>query len=226
MRGMRARDAGTRTGRHRATGGTGAVLAAALLLTGCAGAADARAPGEVVDAADCVVQEVFGAASAPDGVPVGPRAGGVPSGFRPVAVVECRAVLEVVDAPPVDVEVLDPGATPGEDPGVTGEDPGVPSEDAPADDTGTPPGAVVEVVRREGGLPRLLRHLARADVAPRPDQACMLMYETRPVIYLVDADGRAVRAQWPTDACGFLLDGARETLAGVREVATERVVVG
>lgn len=184
-----------------------------LVLSGCAGVAvPGAAPtpdaAEVVDAADCAVEATFdGYGTGFGDLPPGPRAGAVPDGFEPAAAVECRVSWEFVEEPVPAPDLAVPGGTGTATPDVTG---------APVPD----PGAVVDVVRLDGDLVPLLDQLRRPDVVPQPDQACVAMVEFTPVLYLVDADGRAVRVQWPTDACGFLLDGARESLAELRETTT------
>ncbi|GIG41096.1 hypothetical protein [Cellulomonas phragmiteti] len=222
-----------RRGTGRAWGG---VLVAGLLvvgpLVGCAGQAspggdpveptqpsDPAVPSdpatagadvaEVVDAADCAVRETFTAygSGEGDGLPAAPRAGAVPPGFVPVAAVECRWVMDVQPAPEPP-QVVEPGETAPEAPV---------APDAPA---GTAGGARVDVVRLEGDLAPLLAQLARPDVPAQPDQACIAMFEVVPLLYLVDADDRAVRVAWPTDACGFLLDGAADTVAALTPGST------
>lgn len=136
----------------------------------------------------------------------------------------------------------DPGTGPGAEPGVppagpeagteagveAGPEAGAGAADPQADtgaaqpSTGTEPTApvgTVDAVRLEGDLGPLLAQLRRPDVAPVPDQACMAMFQVVPLLYLVDADGRAVHVRWPTDSCGFLLDGAIESLSGLHETA-------
>jgi hypothetical protein len=86
------------------------------------------------------------------------------------------------------------------------------------------PATVLEVVLT-GDLGPLLAALARPSDPVPADIACPAMYEFKPQIYLVDAAGRAVRPQWPVNACGFLQEGAAATLLGLSEVSsTERVV--
>ncbi|MBO9569385.1 MAG: hypothetical protein J7503_11230 [Cellulomonas iranensis] len=234
----------------------GRLVGGVVLLGGCAGAAPpgGEPPGgemgrggaaEVVDAADCAVQEVVVALGAGDGegLPAAPRAGAVPRGFEPVAAVECRlAALALVPGPaPELVPELGAPAVPGDavgarvPPGRTVEAPALPGavEDAPAapDPSATEgseltsPGVRIDAVRLEGDLGPLLAQLRRPDVAPRPDQACMAMFQAVPVLYLVDADGRAVRARWPTDACGFLREGAIESVAALTEVDRDELTL-
>ncbi|MBO3088056.1 hypothetical protein [Cellulomonas dongxiuzhuiae] len=183
-----------------------------MLLTACAGPATGTSPAEIADAADCAVRETlaaFGTGGGED-LPAAPRAGRVPEGFAPVAAVECRMPEVRVLPAPEPPQILEPGASSLEDA-------------APAPVPVPPTGASVDVVRLEGDLGPLLAQLARRDVPARPDQACMAMFEVVPVLYLLDADDRAVRVRWPTDACGFLLEGAREGLAGLRETGRTTV---
>ncbi|MBD7917971.1 hypothetical protein H9657_06725 [Cellulomonas sp. Sa3CUA2] len=187
------------------------VLGVGVLLTACAGPSTSTPPAEIADAADCAVRETLAALGTGDGegLPAAPRAGRVPEGFAPVAAVECRMPEVRVLPAPEPPQVLEPGDLP------------VPG----GEDLGTPPpaGTSVDVVRLGGDLGPLLAQLARRDVPARPDQACMAMFEVVPVLYLLDADDRAVHVRWPTDACGFLLDGAREALAGLRETGRTTV---
>ncbi|TFH71923.1 hypothetical protein [Cellulomonas sp. HD19AZ1] len=234
----------------------GRLVGGVVLLGGCAGAAPpgGEPPGgemgrggaaEVVDAADCAVQEVVVALGAGDGegLPAAPRAGAVPRGFEPVAAVECRlAALALVPGPaPELVPELGAPAVPGDSagarvpPGRTVEAPALPGavEDAPAapgssrteGSEPTSPGVRIDAVRLEGDLGPLLAQLRRPDVAARPDQACMAMFQAVPVLYLVDADGRAVRVTWPTDACGFLREGAIESVATLTEVDRDELTL-
>jgi hypothetical protein len=46
------------------------------------------------------------------------------------------------------------------------------------------------------------------------------MWESQPQVYLVDADGRAVRVRWPSDVCGLLLDGVTRPLGALEVVRT------
>ncbi|WP_156442128.1 hypothetical protein [Cellulomonas iranensis] len=254
----------------------GRLVGGVVLLGGCAGAAPpgGEPPGgemgrggaaEVVDAADCAVQEVVVALGAGDGegLPAAPRAGAVPRGFEPVAAVECRlAALALVPGPaPELVPELGAPAVPGDGdvgpavpgggddgpavpgdaagarvpPGSTVEAPALPGvvEGAPAAPgpsatelpEPTSPGVRIDAVRLEGDLGPLLAQLRRPDVAARPDQACMAMFQAVPVLYLVDADGRAVRVTWPTDACGFLREGAIESVATLTEVDRDELTL-
>ena len=187
---------------------TGVVVAALAVLAGCAGAASADRPAaEIADAADCAVREALAGrgTGGGDGLPAAPRAGSVPDGFEPVAAVECRMSVEVAPAP---------------------EPRPVPDATAPDEPTGpAPAGTPVDVVRLEGDLGRLLEQLRRPDVPAEPGQVCMAMFEVVPVLYLVDADDRAVRVQWPTGSCGFLLDGARAAVDALEVTSRSTVTV-
>lgn len=196
------------------------VVGAGAVLIGCAGSTPSAAPAEVVDAVDCAVREVLWGPGAGEELPPAPPAGAVPGDFTPVAAVQCRPVVRVQPAP-----------RPTRLPGVEEQEPapellpdgGRPD---PADEPGPdadPTAAPIEAVRLEGDLRPLLRQLARPDVQEKPGQACMAMREVVPVVYLVDASDRAIRVRWPAGPCGFRLDGADESLAGLKEV--ERVPV-
>lgn len=86
--------------------------------------------------------------------------------------------------------------------------------------TATPSDARVLAIEKDGDLGRLLAVLAEPSEQPEPDTICPADYRPRPVLFLVDASGRAVRPAWPTTACGRLKPGAREALAGLRTVTT------
>lgn len=189
-------------------GAVSAVAAAVVIavLGACAGPEEVRPapPGAAqiaVGGPDCLADEVLaalplaGPASERSKRPA-PEAGTVPPGFDAVQVVECRAPGLTLSTPSTSTATAAPAT----------------------------PIAVVEVVLT-GDLGPLLVALARpSDPVPR-DLACPAMFEFQPQIYLEDARGRAVRPQWPVDACGFLHDGATAALAGLIEVSsTERVV--
>ncbi len=207
-------------------------LRALGLHSACAGAGPARPMAEIADdGPDCTATDVLGdlGLRPPTGDDrPGPAAGAVPPGFDPVAVVECTAGpadLSPLDPPPAELSTAVPGAVP-EDPASAPEHTGVVPNDPAPDATPTVPTAItVTLVERRGDLGPLLRALSRPSEPARADQACMAMWESRPVIYLLDAEGRAVRAQWPTTSCGFLLDGATASLAAIPTVgSTEQTV--
>ncbi|MCM0641361.1 hypothetical protein [Cellulomonas wangsupingiae] len=194
-----------------------AVAAGLVVLTGCAGAAGPERPAaQVADTADCAVRETLDAfgTGGGDDLPAAPPAGSVPDGFEPVAAVECRLGVEVAPAPepqPVP-DAMAPDAT-------------APDATAPAADGPATAGTLVDVVRLEGDLAPLLEQLQRPDVPAQPDQACMAMFEVVPVLYLVDAGDRAVRVQWPTGPCGFLLDGARTAVDALEVTSRSTITV-
>jgi len=163
------------------------------------------ASAEVVEAGpDCLADDVVASMSLlphDTGRP-GPAPGTVPPDFEPAAVVECRvpfAELLQEPAPPTlvprvdDLDAVDPDGEPDVVQRLT-----------------------VEEVTLTGDLGPLLAVLAR-DSAPPSKGACMAMMEMKPVIFLVDSEGRAVWPQWPVDGCGFLRDGAAATLEGLTE---------
>lgn len=201
-------------------------VAVVLVLAGCAGTGPGgiepagTGSAEIGDVADCVADEVLTGMGI-DGGPGGwtgrpaPAAERVPDGFEPVRVVECRMVvgeirplepdrdlLEHLDPSEVDVNDL---RTPG-----------------PTSPPG-PPEVSLQQVEREGDLTRLLAALAEPSDRPREGQACPAMFEMKPALFLVDAEDRVVRAQWPTTSCGFLRPGAHEALASVPEVGGRTV---
>jgi hypothetical protein len=51
------------------------------------------------------------------------------------------------------------------------------------------------------------------------------MWQSQPQVYLVDGDGRAVRVAWPTDGCGFALDGVTAPLDHLAEGAVTRLTL-
>ncbi len=218
----------------------GAVLVVGLLAA-CAGQGPGRPAAEIAeDGPDCTATEVLWSLGVQPPVGddrPGPEPGAVPSGFEPVAVVECvggpasatiaeppaelwTAVPEPLPDPEVDLrdapehsDLVTPESTPGSTP--------EPEETGPADE----PTITITLVERRGDLGPLLRALSRPSQTPGPDQICAAVWESQPVIYLVDADGRAIRAQWPTTACGLLLDGVTAPLATLPVVATTEQVV-
>jgi hypothetical protein len=212
-------------------------------------------PAEVAqDGPDCLADEVLaldGTGGGPPGRPPrpAPRTGTVPDGFTPVRVVVCRLELELVAGPPPEIiPALPPGEWGRLEPDPRGVEPEpVPGSGRLTPDTevpvplpgdgltvpgGDPPpapahdgGGTVREVTLEGDLAPLLTALARRSDRVPPDQACPAMFEVKPQIYLVDAQGRAVRPQWPVTGCGFLQDGAAELLSELRETSSvERVI--
>lgn len=202
--------------RDRRIAGTAlALVLPAVLAGGGCGPATARPPDAAiaVDGPDCTATEVLGGLGVvpPEGHDrPAPAAGSVPAGFEPVAAVHCRGPL---DAPVALVEPPDLRAT----------TPAAPTADAVAPESTTPPDAapvtVVEA-RLEGDLGPLLGVLARPSQVAPPGQACPAMWESQPQVYLVDADGRAVRVSWPSDVCGFLLGGVTRPLGALEVVRT------
>jgi hypothetical protein len=204
--------------------------AAALALAGC-GSSTAPAVAEIVDEGpECLATEVLQglAIQPPEGHDrPAPAAGSVPADFDPVAVVECRGPLSEVEvwSEPgqlVVPELLEPEEDRVE-PGGPGEvglqpgEPGGPALPAPQEPAAPTPVTVTEV-ELHGDLAPLLADLARPSRTAGPDQACPAMMEYQPQIYLLDALGRAVRVQWPTDGCRFLLDGVTDGLTALTEV--------
>ncbi|WP_225753853.1 hypothetical protein [Actinotalea sp. Marseille-Q4924] len=195
----------------------GVLLLTAALLGACSGtAAPAAPPAAVAPSADCLADEVLlalGVAGDLTGRPGG-AAGSVPEGFEPVLAVECRPDLAVVPAP-----ARPPTPPP---PGADVEVPPRSPDDGGPEDGHARTVRMVEVTRA-GRLDPLLRALAAPSVAPRPDQPCPAMAEIGPELFLVAADGRAVRVAWPRDACGFRLHAAPRALEAL-PVVGERVL--
>lgn len=210
-----------------------AVAALAALLGGCAGGTVVPGAAEIVaDGPDCLATDVlWGLGIEP---PAGhdrdaPTAGSVPAGFEPVAVVECRGGIMGLDVGDIEpAPMLAPESLPGGEatllpppgpPAVLEErtDPDQPGEPATPAAPATPVPVTVTEVELRGDLAPLLADLARPSRTPSADQACPAMMEYQPQVYLVDALGRAVRVQWPTDECRFLLAGVTDALTGLDE---------
>lgn len=200
------------------------------LLVGCASTQATASPGgptagEVrVGAPDCLADDVLSMFAVElmvrDGIDLlpgtqTPGTRGVPGGFDPAYVVECR-----VDA----MVVLRPGETATIDP-----ETGAVSK--------TPDGSVngiaaefdrlvvrMAAVRLEGDLAPLIGELNRDDETASANEVCILPFIAEPQIYLVDALGDAVRVRWPTDSCGFLLPGGLDALAELNEVDSTMMV--
>jgi hypothetical protein len=211
-----------------------AVAATIVLLTAGCASAPARPAAEVAaDGPDCLAADVLtdlGMVPPTGHTRTGPEAGSVPDGFTPVSVVRCGGAFLLGDvAPPV---LLTPAPETLEDLGAGAVDleDALATPAAPAEPTPEPRSApvTVQVSELRGDLGPLLDQLARPSQAPREGEVCMAMMELRPVIFLVDADGRAVRAQWPSTSCGFLLDGATAPLDALEVVSTteQTLVVG
>jgi hypothetical protein len=199
---------------------TALVATTIVLLAGCA-SAPARSAAEVAaDGPDCLAADVLtdlGMVPPAGHTRTGPEPGSVPDGFVPESVVRCGGAVLLGDvAPPI---LLTPSPETHEDL----EAGAVDLDDAlatPAEPEATPEPLTVQVSELRGDLGPLLDQLARPSQAPREGEACMALMEFRPVIFLVDADGRAVRAQWPSTSCGFLLDGAIAPLDALEVVGT------
>lgn len=213
-----------------------AIVLPALLAGGCGPESALPPAAEVADAGpDCLADGVLWGLglTPPDGHDrPGPEPGAVPADFDAVAVVDCRGgwrapldmqpetspPAELVDRiPPDDVVTAGPGLV---DDLAEHE---VDLRDLPAVPEPVPAPASVTVVEAElrGDLGPLLAALARPSRQPAPGEACPAMMQLRPEIYLVDADGRAVRAHWPTTGCGFLLDDGAPGLLDALDVVRE-----
>lgn len=172
-------------------------------------------------AAACVAAGTLGVAacaSHPQAVPVPPPAaseavpavdcgaewdvgwGSVPAGFEPVAVYVCDPLLEL--APP---EMLpeDPPLVLA-DPEQLSETPPPASEPAPAPEPATPR-------RLEGDLAPLLAAFSVPN-DPKWLGPCTAIGVIVPDVWLVDADGWAIRPAYPVDGCGVPKPGVGEAL--------------
>lgn len=72
--------------------------------------------------------------------------------------------------------------------------------------------------RLAGNIDALVDALAEPSDGPVPNQACTADMELVPDLWLVDAQGRAMRAAWPTNSCGKTKPGARTMVAGMQVV--------
>lgn len=201
------------------------------LLIGCTGTRTVPVPAGAPMAedvrgasADCLADDVlraFGVETAVrQGVDLLPSAAtpgthDVPSGFEPAYVIECRLDAAVP---------LRPGETATVDPqtnaiSTTPESPmnGISAEFDRL---------VVRVaaVRLVGDLAPIIAELDRDDETAGVDDGCPLIFIAKPQTYLVDAHGGAVRVEWPTDGCGFVLASGLEALTDLDEVDTEMMV--
>lgn len=207
------------------------MLPVVLAGGGCGPATAAHPDAEVAAAPDCTATDVLWGLGLvpPEGHSTpAPTAGAVPAGFEPVAVVHCRGPLDepaTLVEPPVLQETISPlppaaSAVPWPDPSdevdLTAPLPEADEDEAPA----TRPVTVTEAWL-EGDLRPLLAALARPSEVPRPDQACPAVWQSQPQVYLVDDDGRAVRVRWPSDVCGFLLDGVTRPLDALEVTRTQ-----
>jgi hypothetical protein len=69
--------------------------------------------------------------------------------------------------------------------------------------------------RLAGNIDALVDALAEPSDPPRANQACTADMELVPDLWLVDAQGQAMRAAWPTNSCGKTKPGVREALDGM-----------
>lgn len=197
------------------------VLSAIAVVAGCGGPGSTPRPAPPAEVAtagpDCLADQVLtGLGWTPLSVGhVGPSAGSVPAGFDPVRVVECRPPQLVLREPEM-IPLPDLVGPEGELIASTGPEP---PGNGSAADQGPASVQVVEVTLT-GNLQPLLAALSRPSEPVPSDQVCPAMWESKPQIYLVDTDGHAIRPQWPVTACGFLHDGARETLAVLTEAGS------
>ncbi len=72
--------------------------------------------------------------------------------------------------------------------------------------------------RLTGNMDGLLDALAQPSDPPRANQACTADMELVPDLWLLDEQGRAMRAAWPTNSCGKTKPGVREILGGMEVV--------
>ncbi|MEN1975595.1 hypothetical protein [Cellulomonas olei] len=223
-------DRHARRSRRRAGAALALGLPALLAGTGCGAATERPPAAEVAAAPDCLATDVlWGLGLTP---PEGhdrpaPAAGSVPEGFLPVSAVHCRGPLDG----PVQPGPAAPGGDAEPAPGFLtvpegeavdlGDLPAVPGAPEPS-----PAAVAVTEVELAGDLGPLLAQLARPSRVAGPDQVCAAVWLPQPQVYLVDAGGRAVRVQWPSDECGVLLDGVTSPLAVLRTVGTRVLVAG
>lgn len=72
--------------------------------------------------------------------------------------------------------------------------------------------------RLAGNIDALVDALAEPSDGSIPNQACTADMELVPDLWLVDAQGRAMRAAWPTNSCGKTKPGARTMVGGMQVV--------
>jgi hypothetical protein len=203
--------------RARWAGFVVAAAATAALLTGCGAGEIPKPPMETEEVAevtsagpDClageILLELFGVELA-GSAPTAPVAGKVPGGFEPVQIVLCRpGPLTLVEPEPFEIVTALPSPLPTAASSEDGHD-------------RTPATVTVEQVTLTGDLAPL-RTALESQSDPYDGRPCPAMWESKPQIYLVDADGDAVRPRWPTNACGILHKGAAERLAHLEEVSS------
>ena len=73
-----------------------------------------------------------------------------------------------------------------------------------------------------GNMDALVKALAQPSDAPRENEACTADMELVPDLWLLDANGTAMRAAWPTDSCGKTKPGVHEVLAEMDVVESSR----
>lgn len=223
--------------RDRRRAGVALAIVLPVLLAGGCGPESALLPAaEVADAGpDCLADEVLWGLglTPPDGHDrPAPASGSVPADFDAVAVVDCRggwrAPIDLqpeVTTPPERLDRVSPKDVVTAGPGLVDDlaQHEVDLQDLPAVPEPVPAPVSVTVVEAElrGDLGPLLAALARPSQQPAPGEACPAMMQMRPVIYLLDAEGRAILARWPTTGCGFLLDDGAPGLLDALEVVRE-----
>lgn len=212
-----------------------AIVLPALVAGGCGPESVLPPVAEVADGGpDCLAADVLWSLglTPPQGYArPGTRPGAVPVDVEPVAVVQCLGPFDLPvtmagPQPRQTLPTLAPSAADRVVPAPDAELPLVVGTPAPVEPPGTSapgpvpdqPAATVVEAELRGDLGPLLAALARPSYRPAPDQPCPAIWQSQPVIFLVDAEGRAVRARWPTDACGFLLDGVTRPLDALEVV--------
>jgi hypothetical protein len=177
----------------------GACAAAALLavLAGCAGEQPQRGP-EVLPAQDLTC----GSSAVVEAVLEG--GGGYPGGAQ--APPPLPADLDVVAVIWCSIEPIVPTAG------------SVP--------TGQPPMLMQEVTFADGIGPLLDALAEPSQVAdPAEDVLCTADFESKPVIFAVDATGAWYRAYWPVNVCGKSLDGAKDRWAELTPTSVVDVAI-
>ncbi|WP_449385723.1 hypothetical protein [Cellulomonas soli] len=83
--------------------------------------------------------------------------------------------------------------------------------------------SAVTATRLEGDLDALVTALSRPSTSPTQGSpaACVPPDQIPPVLWLVDAMGRAVRAAWPTDPCGAPQPGVDDALGALQETGSD-----
>ncbi|MCP2637476.1 hypothetical protein K0817_013010 [Microbacterium sp. HD4P20] len=162
------------------------IAAFALGVTACASHPEAvpvPPPSQAVAAVDCSAEWDVGW-------------GSVPGDFEPVAVYVCDPVLELAPRPDPPLELITPEQL--------AQTPPPAADPAPAPEQAEPR-------LLEGDLSPLLAAFAVPN-DPKWPGPCTAIGVIVPDVWLVDADGRAIRPAYPVDGCNVPKPGVTEAL--------------